>query len=79
MGRLISERRRQSTMTQDELAAASGIDSSNIRAYETGRAMPSVHSVVRIATALGTEPGELLTGLTRDLFTGSEQAGSRAG
>lgn len=55
-------------MTQDELAARSGIDSSNIRAYENGRAMPSIHSLVRIAAALGAPPGELLNGLTVELF-----------
>ena len=55
-------------MTQDELAAGSGIDSSNIRAYENGRAMPSLHSLVRIAGALNADPGMFLTGLTPDLF-----------
>ncbi len=55
-------------MTHDQLAARSGIDSSNIRSYESGRAMPSIYSLVRIAAALETEPGELLDGLTIDLF-----------
>ena len=32
------EHRQQSTITQDELEAGSGSDSSNIRAYENGRA-----------------------------------------
>ncbi|WP_141381081.1 helix-turn-helix domain-containing protein [Microbacterium lacticum] len=27
-------------MTHDQLAAATGIDSANIRSYESGRAMP---------------------------------------
>jgi transcriptional regulator with XRE-family HTH domain len=56
-------------LTQDELAAATGIDSSNIRAYENGRALPSVQSLVRLAAALGVQPGELLDGLTPELFT----------
>jgi transcriptional regulator with XRE-family HTH domain len=55
-------------MTQDELAAASGIDSSNIRAYENGRSTPSIHSLLRVATALNVEPGKLLDGLTLDHF-----------
>lgn len=55
-------------MTQDELAAVSGIDSSNIRAYENGRALPTVQTVVRIATALDVEPGDLLSGLTAEMF-----------
>ncbi|WP_454149422.1 helix-turn-helix domain-containing protein [Microbacterium lacticum] len=28
-------------MTHDQLAAATGIDSANIRSYESGRAIPS--------------------------------------
>jgi transcriptional regulator with XRE-family HTH domain len=64
-------------MTQDELAAATGIDSSNIRAYENGRAMPSVQSLVRIAYALGVDPGVLLDGLLPELFALSADDGRR--
>ena len=77
IGRRIAERRRQIAITQDELAAGSVIDSSNIRAYENGRAMPSIHSLVRIAIALGLDPGALLEGLTLDLFTARVQDGRR--
>jgi len=55
-------------MTQDQLAAQTGIDSSNIRSYEGGRATPSIHTLVRIAVALGVEPGSLLEGLTLEHF-----------
>jgi len=55
-------------MTQDELAAGSGIDSSNIRVYENGRSMPGIHSLVRVAVALDVDPGELLEGLTLEKF-----------
>ncbi|HLT68340.1 MAG TPA: helix-turn-helix transcriptional regulator [Microbacterium sp.] len=54
--------------TQDDLASHTGIDSSNIRAYENGRAMPSVYTLVRIADALGVLPGDLLEGLELDMF-----------
>jgi transcriptional regulator with XRE-family HTH domain len=77
IGRRIAERRRQIALTQDELAAGSGIDSSNIRAYENGRAMPSIHSLVRMAVALGLDPGVLLDGLTLDLFTAKANDGRR--
>lgn len=77
IGRRIAERRRQIAITQDELAAGSGIDSSNIRAYENGRAMPSIYSLVRIAVALGLDPGALLDGLTLDLFAARVQDGRR--
>ena len=68
IGQRIVGGRQKVGLTQDELAVISGIDSSNIRSYENGRAMPSVHSLVRIAIALGLEPGALLEGVTLDLF-----------
>lgn len=64
-------------MTQDELAAASGIDSSNIRAYENGRALPNLHTLVRIAGALDSEPGELLSGLAPEMFPPASADGRR--
>lgn len=68
IGTRVADERRRMGMTQDELAAASGIDSSNIRAYEKGRAMPSIHTLLRIAVALGLEPSMLLDGLTLERF-----------
>ncbi len=55
-------------MTQDQLAVASEIDSSNIRSYENGRAMMNVSSLVRIAEALETTAGDLLDGVTSGMF-----------
>jgi transcriptional regulator with XRE-family HTH domain len=75
IGRRMAEGRRQAALTQDEVAAATGIDSSNIRAYENGRSMPSVHSLVRIAFALGLKPGWLLDEITPDLFGAAESDG----
>lgn len=68
IGSLIVERRRELGLTQDEVAVMTGIDSSNIRAYENGRAMPNIHSLIRIAYAMEVEPGTLLVGLTPRLF-----------
>jgi len=68
IGALISAERLRIGMTQDQLAAASGIDSSNIRAYENGRAMPSIQTLVRLAEGLGGSPAELLVGLRSDMF-----------
>ena len=68
IGRLIAEQRKRTGITQDQLAATSSIDSSNIRAYENGRSMPSIHTLLRIATGLDVEPSALLRGLTLDLF-----------
>ena len=65
-------------MTQDELAVSTGIDSSNVRGYEKGRAMPNIHTLVKIATALRIDAGWLLEDLTLDLFDG-RVPGRRAG
>ncbi|HEY5222975.1 MAG TPA: helix-turn-helix transcriptional regulator [Microbacteriaceae bacterium] len=77
IGRRIADRRQSLGMTQDQVAVISEIDSSNVRAYESGRAMPSIQSLVRIAIALGVEPGELLRGLTLELFSAPAEDGRR--
>ena len=64
-------------MTQDQLAVRSEIDSSNIRSYEAGRAMPSVHTLVRIAHALRTPPGYFLDDLALEMFPVSVSDGRR--
>lgn len=64
-------------MTQDQLAVRTDIDSSNIRSYESGRAMPSIQTLVRIAAALDVDPGELLQGLTPELFGAPTADGRR--
>ena len=77
VGRQIVEIRRRLALTQDDLASASGIDSSNIRAFENGRAMPSIHTLIRLAVALNVQPAELLAGLTPELFADADNDGRR--
>ena len=77
IGGRIADARREGGWTQDEVAAKSGIDSSNIRKYENGRAMPNIHSLVRIAEALGIEPGRLLTGIRSEMFAVAANDGRR--
>ncbi|WP_375386569.1 helix-turn-helix domain-containing protein [uncultured Microbacterium sp.] len=74
IGRQIAETRRRYTVTQDQLAVRAGIDSSNIRSYESGRAMPSIHTLLRIADALDTDPATLLEGLTLEHFDSGARA-----
>lgn len=68
IGERIRDARLQYSMTHDTLAAKTGIDSSNIRSYESGRSMPSIQTLIRLADALAIEPGDLIRGLTADLF-----------
>lgn len=65
--RIAAERKRRG-LTQDDLASLTRIDSSNIRSYESGRAMLSIQTLIRISEALKTEPGEFLHGLTSEMF-----------
>ncbi|MGO1769994.1 MAG: helix-turn-helix domain-containing protein [Microbacterium sp.] len=78
IGSHIAELRRRRSMTQDQLAVASDIDSSNIRSYENGRAMMNVFSLVRIAEALDVAPGDLLDGISSDLFASERPDRRRA-
>jgi transcriptional regulator with XRE-family HTH domain len=66
--RIATERKRRG-LTQDQLAVLSGIDSSNVRSYESGRSMLGMLTLVRIAEALHAQPGEFLEGLTSEMFT----------
>lgn len=47
-------------ITQNDLMDISGIDASNIRKYELGKAMPNLGSLIRLAFALGVDPGDLI-------------------
>lgn len=77
VGKRIAARRRQLTMTQDQLAVASGIDSANVRSYESGRSMMNMQSLIRIATALDIPPGDLIDGLTPEMFRQSPPGDGR--
>lgn len=68
IGARISTARKNRSMSVDELAVASKIDSSNIRGYEAGRALMNVQSLVRIAEALEVEAGVLLEGVSSAMF-----------
>ncbi|WP_353113234.1 helix-turn-helix transcriptional regulator [Microbacterium sp.] len=68
VGTNIRELRQQRSYSPDDLASMTKIDSSNIRAYEAGRSLIGLHSLVKVATALGVEPGRLLDGLELSMF-----------
>ena len=68
IGALIAGARRGRDLSVDDLASKTKIDSSNIRSYESGRALVGLQSLVRIAVALEVEPGELLQGIELSMF-----------
>ncbi len=53
--RLLAEIRRESGLSQAELARRSGIQQSVLSAYEHGRRQPSAAALARIAAAAGLE------------------------
>lgn len=50
-------------VTQADLQSMSGIDVATIRKYEAGKALPSLGGIIRLAFALGVDPGELVRGI----------------
>lgn len=70
VGLRIAHARQEAVLTQRGLEELSGIDVSNIGKYERGIALPNLGSIVRIAHALGVDPGELVRGLTPDQLPG---------
>ncbi len=54
-GELISQIRRESGLSQAEIARRTGIHSSVLSAYEHGRRQPSVAALARIAAVSGQE------------------------
>lgn len=57
--------RQRAQMTQEQLAFAAEIDLTYVGGIERGKRNPSVLVLVRIATALGAEPAELLQAVSK--------------
>ena len=55
----LREARRRRRMTQDTLAAKSGVDQTHISSIEIGRRHPSDEIKARLAKALGIAPSKL--------------------
>lgn len=60
IGQVISLRRRQLKWTQDDLAAASGVNRAFISNIEQGTRNPSIGAIASIAEALGMKTSRLL-------------------
>lgn len=58
----IKELRKQKGMTQEALAAFTGINRVSIAKYETGKTTPSLNTAEKLAAALGVTVDELLKG-----------------
>ena len=60
LGRRIRDERKQKKISQDELAASCGLTRASIANIEAGRQRLAAHRLCEIATALDTEPAQLL-------------------
>ena len=61
LGRKIKDLRHSLQLSQADLAEDAGIRRALVSNIERGDANPTLDSIVRIATALGVEPAELLS------------------
>ena len=53
-------------VSQEEIAQLADMHVTNYGRVERGEANSELHTIVRLATALGVDPGELLSGLSGD-------------
>ena len=59
MGAKIRQFREQLGMSQRQLAAALGLDPSAVCLWESGKSVPTIQNLIRLADILGCEPGDL--------------------
>jgi transcriptional regulator with XRE-family HTH domain len=62
-GRQVRAARERLGISQEKLAFVGGFHRTYIGNLERGEVNPSLYNVVRVATALGVEPGELVRDL----------------
>ncbi len=70
LGSRIREMRRARSCTLEDLGHLAELAWTNVAKIERGEVSPSVETVVRIATALNVDPGELLQGMHADMYPG---------
>ena len=63
LGGRVRDARIACALSQEETAHLAGMNVSNYGKIERGMGNPSLHTVVRIATVLGVDPGALVGGL----------------
>jgi transcriptional regulator with XRE-family HTH domain len=64
LGERVRDARLRLGLSQEEIANLASINVSNYGKVERGLSNPTFHTVVRIASVLTIDPGELLVGLT---------------
>lgn len=64
LGERLRDRRLVLGVSQEEIAHLAGLNVSNFGKIERGISNPTLHTIVRVASVLDIDPGELIAGLT---------------
>ncbi len=62
LGVRLRRRRRQLSLNQEAVAHLAGLNVSNYARIDRGLGNPTFHTLIRLATVLCMEPGDLMTG-----------------
>lgn len=68
LGARIREVRNRLGITLEDLGALSEVHWTSVGKIERGAVHPSVETLVKLATALDTDPGEFIAGFSADLY-----------
>jgi len=63
LGERVRDRRLKFALSQDDVANLAGLNVSNYGKIERGLSNPTFHTILRISTVLGIDPGVLVQGL----------------
>ena len=64
VGERLRRQREKGGLSQERLGQLAGVDRGYVSLVERGRVNPTVTTLVRLAAAVGMNPGDLLDGLT---------------
>ncbi|WP_166785654.1 MULTISPECIES: helix-turn-helix transcriptional regulator [Cryobacterium] len=66
LGIRLRHRRRQLSLNQETVAHLAGLNVSNYARIDRGTGNPTFHTLIRLATVLGMEVSDLVTGFNAD-------------
>jgi len=73
LGRRLREARNADNVPQQDLAGVAGINVANYAKIERGLGNPTFETIVRLASALGRDPGEFVAGISADDLPATKQ------
>jgi transcriptional regulator with XRE-family HTH domain len=73
LGERVRAHREALGISQQDAANLANIDVSNFGKIERGKANPNLHTIIRIATVLGVDPGLLMHGLSGQMVPESNR------